>query len=163
MAKRNQMIDEVVVDNPPARLGSWGNRGPGRATNVNARQALFQVTVRLRTRPPGEAVAYLNEVLRIDSDRADVIGAAASVPEAATSAATLRPIDGWPPKVVSVPPLPVGPPCYHQAIESAMENARFQYEDIDGDMVITQSPLTVAIRRGWITCPWPLPQATTTA
>ena len=111
----------------------------------------FEICRAVKNKTAGEAVAYLNEVLRIDSDRADVRRKAAAVPFRLGSGNKRKRRSG--PSMVGHRKGGIGPGRYPvkasrsiiKLLESAMENARFQYEDIDAEeMVITH----IAAHRG---------------
>ena len=85
MAKRNQMDRRSRRRQLPQRGYTQllqGNRlATARANNVDMHvKHCFEVCRAVKNKTAGEAVAYLNEVLRIDSDRADVRRKAAAVP-----------------------------------------------------------------------------------
>jgi|TARA_B100000242_G_scaffold120999_1_gene84870 large subunit ribosomal protein L22 len=106
----------------------------------------------------GSAIDYLNEVLRIDSDRADIRRKAAAVPYRLGSGNKKRKRSG--PSMVGHRKGGVGPGRYPvkasraiiKLIQSAMDNARHQYEDIDAEeMEITHiAAHRGQIRRGFI-------------
>ena len=85
MAKRNQMDRRSRRRQLPQRGYTQllqGNRlATARANNVDMHvKHCFEVCRAVKNKTAGEAVAYLNEVLRIASDRADVRRKAAAVP-----------------------------------------------------------------------------------
>ena len=101
----------------------------------------------------GDAIAFLNEVLKIDSDRADIRRKAAAVPFRLGSGNKKKRRSG--PSMVGHRKGKVGPGRYPvngsraiiKLIQSAMENARHQYEDVDPEeMEITH----IAAHRGQI-------------
>ena len=106
----------------------------------------------------GSAIDNLNEVLRIDSDRADIRRKAAAVPYRLGSGNKKRKRSG--PSMVGHRKVGVGPGRYPvkasraiiKLIKSAMDNARHQYEDIDAEeMEITHiAAHRGQIRRGFI-------------
>ena len=90
MAKRNQMDRRSRRRQLPQRGYTQllqGNRlATARATNVDMHvKHCFEVCRAVKNKTAGEAVAYLNEVLRIDSDRADVRRKAAPTSASVTS------------------------------------------------------------------------------
>ena len=130
-----------------------------RAVNVDMHvKHCFEVCRAVKNKTAGEAVAYLNEVLRIDSDRADIRRKATAVPFRLGSGNKRKRRSG--PSMVGHRKGGIGPGRFPvkasraiiKVIESAMENARFQYEDIDADeMVITHiAAHRGPIRKGWI-------------
>ena len=130
-----------------------------RAVNVDMHvKHCFEVARAIKGMTAGRAVEYLNEVLLIDSDRADIRRKATAVPYRLGSGNKRRKRSG--PSMVGHRKGKVGPGRYPvkasraiiKLIESAMENARFQYEDIDADeMVITHiAAHRGPIRKGWI-------------
>ena len=130
-----------------------------RAVNMDMHvKHCFEVCRAVKNKTAGEAVSYLNEVLRIDSDRADVRRKAVAVPFRLGSGNKRKRRSG--PSMVGHRKGGVGPGRFPvkasraiiKLIESAMENARFQYEDIDADeMVITHiAAHRGPIRKGWI-------------
>jgi large subunit ribosomal protein L22 len=118
----------------------------------------FEVCRAVKNKTAGEAVAYLNEVLRIDSNRADVRRKAAAVPFRLGSGNKRKRRSG--PSMVGHRKGGMGPGRFPvkasraiiKLIESAMENARYQYEDIDAEeMLITHiAAHRGRIRKGWI-------------
>ena len=106
----------------------------------------------------GEAVNFLNEVLKIDSDRADIRRKAAAVPFRLGSGNKKKRRSG--PSMVGHRKGGVGPGRYPvkasreiiKLIQSAMDNARHDYEDVDPEeMEITHiAAHRGQIRRGWI-------------
>ena len=106
----------------------------------------------------GSAIDYLNNVLKIDSDRADIRRKAVAVPFRLGSGNKKRKRSG--PSMVGHRKGGVGPGRYPvkaskaiiKLIQSAMDNARHQYEDIDAEeMEITHiAAHRGQIRRGWI-------------
>ena len=125
-----------------------------RAVNVDMHaKHCFEVCRAVKNMTAGSAIDYLNEVLRIDSDRADVRRKAAAVPYRLGSGNKKRKRSG--PSMVGHRKGGVGPGRYPvkasraviKLIQSAMDNARHQYEDIDAEeMEITH----IAAHRGQI-------------
>ena len=158
MAKRNQMDRRSRRHQLPQRGYTQllqGNRlATARATNVDMHvKHCFEVCRAVKNKTAGEAVAYLNEVLRIDSDRADVRRKAAAVPFRLGSGNKRKRRSG--PSMVGHRKGGIGPGRYPvkasraiiKLIESAMDNARQHHEDIDAeDMVITH----LAAHRGQV-------------
>ena len=158
MAKRNQMDRRTRRHQLPQRGYTQllqGNRlATARATNVDMHvKHCFEVCRAVKNKTAGEAVAYLNEVLRIDSDRADVRRKAAAVPYRLGSGNKRKRRSG--PSMVGHRKGGMGPGRYPvkasrvviKLLNSAMDNARHQHEDIDAeDMIITH----IAAHRGTI-------------
>ena len=125
-----------------------------RAVNVDMHaKPCFEVCRAVKNMTAGAAIDYLNEVLRIDSDRADVRRKALAVPFRLGSGNKKRKRSG--PSMVGHRKGGVGPGRYPvkasraviKLIQSAMDNARHQYEDIDAEeMEITH----IAAHRGQI-------------
>ena len=125
-----------------------------RAVNVDMHaKHCFEVCRAVKNMTAGSAIDYLNEVLRIDSDRADVRRKAVAVPYRLGSGNKKRKRSG--PSMVGHRKGGVGPGRYPvkasraviKLIQSAMDNARHQYEDIDAEeMEITH----IAAHRGQI-------------
>ena len=111
-----------------------------------------------QTKTAGEAIDFLNDVLKIDSDRADIRRKATPVPYRLGSGNKKRRRSG--PSMVGHRRGKVGPGRYPvkasrefvKLIKSCMENARHQYEDLEPeDMVITHvAAHRGEIKRGWI-------------
>lgn len=118
----------------------------------------FEVCRAIKNKTAGEAIAFLNQVLKIDSNRADVRRKAAAVPFRLGSGNKRKRRSG--PSMVGHRKGGIGPGRYPvkasreiiKLIESAMENARYQYEDIDAEeMLITHiAAHRGRIRKGWI-------------
>tara|TARA_X000001036_G_scaffold131296_1_gene124112 strand:- start:6232 stop:6810 length:579 start_codon:yes stop_codon:yes gene_type:complete len=118
----------------------------------------FEVCRAVKNKTAGEAIAFLNQVLKIDSNRADVRRKAAAVPFRLGSGNKRKRRSG--PSMVGHRKGGIGPGRYPvkasreiiKLIESAMENARYQYEDIDAEeMLITHiAAHRGRIRKGWI-------------
>ena len=117
----------------------------------------FEIARAIKHRTAGEAVEYLNNVLKIDSDRPDIRKKATAVPFRLGSGNKRRKRSG--PSVVGHRKGGIGPGRYPvkasrvmiKLIQSCMENARHQYEDIDPEeMVITHCAAHRGpIKRGW--------------
>ena len=104
----------------------------------------FEVARAIKHRTAGEAIEFLNKVLKIESDRPDIRKKAVAVPFRLGSGNKKRKRSG--PSMVGHRKGGVGPGRYPvkasklmiKLINSCMENARHQYEDIDPEeMVIT--------------------------
>jgi large subunit ribosomal protein L22 len=118
----------------------------------------FEVCRAIKNKTAGEAIAFLNQVLKIDSNRADVRRKAAAVPFRLGSGNKRKRRSG--PSMVGHRKGGIGPGRFPvkasreiiKVIESAMENARYQYEDIDAEeMLITHiAAHRGRIRKGWI-------------
>jgi|TARA_B110000444_G_scaffold243218_1_gene261354 large subunit ribosomal protein L22 len=118
----------------------------------------FEVCRAIKNKTAGEAIAFLNQVLKIDSNRADVRRKAAAVPFRLGSGNKRKRRTG--PSMVGHRKGGIGPGRFPvkasreiiKVIESAMENARYQYEDIDAEeMLITHiAAHRGRIRKGWI-------------
>ena len=106
----------------------------------------------------GQAISYLNEVLKIDSDRADIRKKARAIPYRLGSGNKRKKRSG--PSMVGHRKGGMGPGRYPvkasreiiKLIESAMSNASHQYEDINPEeMEITHiAAHRGRIRKGWI-------------
>jgi len=117
----------------------------------------FEIARAIKHRTAGEAVEYLNNVLKIDSDRPDIRKKATAVPFRLGSGNKRRKRSG--PSMVGHRKGGIGPGRYPvkasrvmiKLIQSCMENARHQYEDIDPEeMVITHCAAHRGpIKRGW--------------
>ena len=137
-----------------------GNRlATARATNVDMHvKHCFEICRHVKHMKAGEAVNFLNEVLKIDSDRADIRRKAAAVPFRLGSGNKKKRRSG--PSMVGHRKGGVGPGRYPvkasreiiKLIQSAMDNARHDYEDVDPEeMEITHiAAHRGQIRRGWI-------------
>jgi len=119
----------------------------------HAREALFRNLPTCQEYESRRSIAFLNEVLKIDSDRADIRRKAAAVPFRLGSGNKKKRRSG--PSMVGHRKGKVGPGRYPvkgsraiiKLIQSAMENARHQYEDVDPEeMEITH----IAAHRGQI-------------
>ena len=130
-----------------------------RAVNVDMHvKHCFEICRYVKNMKAGEAIAFLNEVLKIDSDRADIRRKAAAVPFRLGSGNKKKKRTG--PSMVGHRKGKIGPGRYPvkgsraiiKLIQSAMENARHQYEDVDPEeMQITHiAAHRGQIRRGWI-------------
>ena len=104
----------------------------------------FEVARAIKHRTAGEAIEFLNKVLKIESDRPDIRKKAVAVPFRLGSGNKKRKRSG--PSMVGHRKGGIGPGRYPvkasklmiKLINSCMENARHQYEDIDPEeMVIT--------------------------
>ena len=104
----------------------------------------FEIARAIKHQTAGEAITFLNNVLKIDSDRPDIRKKAAAVPFRLGSGNKKRKRSG--PSMVGHRKGGIGPGRYPvkasrimiKLLESCMENARHQYEDIDPEeMVIT--------------------------
>ena len=104
----------------------------------------FEVARAIKHQTAGEALEFLNNVLKIDSDRPDIRKKAVAVPFRLGSGNKRRKRSG--PSMVGHRKGGIGPGRYPvkasrlmiKLINSCMENARHQYEDIDPEeMVIT--------------------------
>jgi len=117
----------------------------------------FEIARAIKHRTAGEAVEYLNNVLKIDSDRPDIRKKATAVPFRLGSGNKRRKRSG--PSMVGHRKGGIGPGRYPvkasrvmiKLVQSCMENARHQYEDIDPEeMVITHCAAHRGpIKRGW--------------
>ena len=117
----------------------------------------FEIARAIKHQTAGEAITFLNNVLKIDSDRPDIRKKAVAVPFRLGSGNKRRKRSG--PSMVGHRKGGVGPGRYPvkasrtmiKLLESCMENARHQYEDIDPEeMVITHCAAhRGTIKRGW--------------
>ena len=163
MVKKNQMDRRTRRRQLPQKGYTQmlqGNRlATARAIDIDMHvKHCFEVCRAVKNKTAGQAVAYLNEVLKIDSDRADIRRKAAAVPYRLGSGNKRKRRSG--PSMVGHRKGGIGPGRFPvkasretiKLIESAMENARFQYEDIDAEeMVITHiAAHRGTISRGWI-------------
>ena len=97
----------------------------------------FEIARAIKHQTAGEAITFLNNVLKIDSDRPDIRKKAAAVPFRLGSGNKKRKRSG--PSMVGHRKGGIGPGRYPvkasrimiKLLESCMENARHQYEDID--------------------------------
>ena len=125
-----------------------------RAVNMDMHvKHCFEICRYVKNMKAGEAIAFLNEVLKIDSDRADIRRKASAVPFRLGSGNKKKRRTG--PSMVGHRKGKIGPGRYPvkgsraiiKLIQSAMENARHQYEDVDPEeMQITH----IAAHRGQI-------------
>ena len=117
----------------------------------------FEIARAIKHQTAGEAITFLNNVLKIDSDRPDIRKKAVAVPFRLGSGNKKRKRSG--PSMVGHRKGGIGPGRYPvkasrimiKLLESCMENARHQYEDIDPEeMVITHCAAHRGpIKRGW--------------
>ena len=132
-----------------------GNRlSVPRATNVDVHvKACFEICRTVRGMTAGAAVRKLEKVLLIDSDRPDIRAKAEAIPYRLGSGNKKRKRSG--PSMVGHRKGGMGPGRYPvkasrvviKLLNSAMDNARHQHEDIDAeDMIITH----IAAHRGTI-------------
>ena len=132
-----------------------GNRlSVARATNVDVHvKACFEICRTVRGMTAGAAVRKLEKVLLIDSDRPDIRAKAEAIPYRLGSGNKKRKRSG--PSMVGHRKGGIGPGRYPvkasrvviKLLNSAMDNARHQHEDIDAeDMIITH----IAAHRGTI-------------
>ena len=125
-------------------------------TDVHVKHC-FEIARAIKHRTAGEAIIFLNNVLKIDSDRPDIRRKATAVPFRLGSGNKKRKRSG--PSMVGHRKGGVGPGRYPvkasrtmiKLLESCMENARHQYEDIDPEeMVITHCAAhRGTIKKGW--------------
>lgn len=118
----------------------------------------FEVCRAVKNKSAGEAVTYLNDVLKIDSDRADIRKKAVAVPYRLGSGNKRKRRSG--PSMVGHRKGGVGPGRYPvkasravlKLIESAMSNAQVMYDDVKPEeMIISHiAAHRGEIRRGWI-------------
>jgi large subunit ribosomal protein L22 len=132
-----------------------GNRlSVARATNVDVHvKACFEICRTIRGMTVGAAVRKLEKVLLIDSDRPDIRAKAEAIPYRLGSGNKKRKRSG--PSMVGHRKGGMGPGRYPvkasrvviKLLNSAMDNARHQHEDIDAeDMIISH----IAAHRGTI-------------
>jgi len=132
-----------------------GNRlSVARATNVDVHvKACFEICRTVRGMTAGAAVRKLEKVLLIDSDRPDIRAKAEAIPYRLGSGNKKRKRSG--PSMVGHRKGGMGPGRYPvkasrvviKLLNSAMDNARHQHEDIDAeDMIISH----IAAHRGTI-------------
>ncbi len=132
-----------------------GNRlSVARASNVDVHvKACFEICRTVRGMTAGAAVRKLEKVLLIDSDRPDIRAKAEAIPYRLGSGNKKRKRSG--PSMVGHRKGGMGPGRYPvkasrvviKLLNSAMDNARHQHEDIDAeDMIITH----IAAHRGTI-------------
>lgn len=163
MSKRNQMDRRTRRKQPPqsgyTQLLQGSRLATARSVQVDMHvKHCFEVCRAIKNKTAGEAIAFLNQVLKIDSNRADVRRKAAAVPFRLGSGNKRKRRSG--PSMVGHRKGGIGPGRFPvkasreiiKVIESAMENARYQYEDIDAEeMLITHiAAHRGRIRKGWI-------------
>lgn len=163
MSKRNQMDRRTRRRQLPqsgyTQLLQGTRLATARSVQVDMHvKHCFEVCRAVKNKTAGEAIAFLNQVLKIDSNRADVRRKAAAVPFRLGSGNKRKRRSG--PSMVGHRKGGIGPGRYPvkasreiiKLIESAMENARYQYEDIDAEeMLITHiAAHRGRIRKGWI-------------
>ena len=163
MSKRNQMDRRTRRRQLPqsgyTQLLQGTRLATARSVQVDMHvKHCFEVCRAVKNKTAGEAIAFLNQVLKIDSNRADVRRKAAAVPFRLGSGNKRKRRSG--PSMVGHRKGGIGPGRYPvkasreiiKLIESAMENARYQYEDIDAEeMLITHiAAHRGQIRKGWI-------------
>ncbi|MBQ71230.1 MAG: 50S ribosomal protein L22 [Euryarchaeota archaeon] len=163
MSKRNQMDRRTRRRQLPqsgyTQLLQGTRLATARSVQVDMHvKHCFEVCRAIKNKTAGEAIAFLNQVLKIDSNRADVRRKAAAVPFRLGSGNKRKRRSG--PSMVGHRKGGIGPGRYPvkasreiiKLIESAMENARYQYEDIDAEeMLITHiAAHRGRIRKGWI-------------
>jgi large subunit ribosomal protein L22 len=146
MSKRNQMDRRTRRKQLPqsgyTQLLQGSRLATARSVQVDMHvKHCFEVCRAIKNKTAGEAIAFLNQVLKIDSNRADVRRKAAAVPFRLGSGNKRK--RRFPVKASRE---------IIKVIESAMENARYQYEDIDAEeMLITHiAAHRGRIRKGWI-------------
>ena len=163
MSKRNQMDRRTRRKQLPqsgyTQLLQGSRLATARSVQVDMHvKHCFEVCRAVKNKTAGEAIAFLNQVLKIDSNRADVRRKAAAVPFRLGSGNKRKRRSG--PSMVGHRKGGIGPGRFPvkasreiiKVIESAMENARYQYEDIDAEeMLITHiAAHRGRIRKGWI-------------
>ena len=163
MSKRNQMDRRTRRKKLPqsgyTQLLQGSRLATARSVQVDMHvKHCFEVCRAIKNKTAGEAIAFLNQVLKIDSNRADVRRKAAAVPFRLGSGNKRKRRSG--PSMVGHRKGGIGPGRFPvkasreiiKVIESAMENARYQYEDIDAEeMLITHiAAHRGRIRKGWI-------------
>ena len=163
MSKRNEMDRRTRRRQLPqsgyTQLLQGSRLATARSVQVDMHvKHCFEVCRAIKNKTAGEAIAFLNQVLKIDSNRADVRRKAAAVPFRLGSGNKRKRRSG--PSMVRHRKGGIGPGRYPvkasreiiKLIESAMENARYQYEDIDAEeMLITHiAAHRGRIRKGWI-------------
>ena len=163
MSKRNQMDRRTRRKQLPqsgyTQLLQGSRLATARSVQVDMHvKHCFEVCRAVKNKTAGEAIAFLNQVLKIDSNRADVRRKAAAVPFRLGSGNKRKRRSG--PSMVGQRKGGIGPGRFPvkasreiiKVIESAMENARYQYEDIDAEeMLITHiAAHRGRIRKGWI-------------
>jgi large subunit ribosomal protein L22 len=163
MSKRNQMDRRTRRKQLPqsgyTQLLQGSRLATARSVQVDMHvKHCFEVCRAIKNKTAGEAIAFLNQVLKIDSNRADVRRKAAAVPFRLGSGNKRKRRTG--PSMVGHRKGGIGPGRFPvkasreiiKVIESAMENARYQYEDIDAEeMLITHiAAHRGRIRKGWI-------------
>ena len=163
MSKRNQMDRRTRRKQLPqsgyTQLLQGSRLATARPVQVDMHvKHCSEVCRAVKNKTAGEAIAFLNQVLKIDSNRADVRRKAAAVPFRLGSGNKRKRRSG--PSMVGHRKGGIGPGRFPvkasreiiKVIESAMENARYQYEDIDAEeMLITHiAAHRGRIRKGWI-------------
>lgn len=163
MSKRNQMDRRTRRKQLPqsgyTQLLQGSRLATARSVQVDMHvKHCFEVCRAIKNKTAGEAIAFLNQVLKIDSNRADVRRKAAAVPFRLGSGNKRKRRSG--PSMVGHRKGGIGPGRFPvkasreiiKVIESAIENARYQYEDIDAEeMLITHiAAHRGRIRKGWI-------------
>ena len=163
MSKRNQMDRRTRRKQLPqsgyTQLLQGSRLATARSVQVDMHvKHCFEVCRAVKNKTAGEAIAFRNQVLKIDSNRADVRRKAAAVPFRLGSGNKRKRRSG--PSMVGHRKGGIGPGRFPvkasreiiKVIESAMENARYQYEDIDAEeMLITHiAAHRGRIRKGWI-------------
>ena len=163
MSKRNQMDRRTRRKQLPqsgyTQLLQGSRLATARSVQVDMHvKHCFEVCRAIKNKTAGEAIAFLNQVIKIDSNRADVRRKAAAVPFRLGSGNKRKRRSG--PSMVGHRKGGIGPGRFPvkasreiiKVIESAMENARYQYEDIDAEeMLITHiAAHRGRIRKGWI-------------
>lgn len=118
----------------------------------------FEIARHIKHMKAGKAINFLNQVLKIDSDRPDIRRKAVAVPFRLGSGNLKKKRSG--PSMVGHRKGGIGPGrfpvkasrAFIKLIESAMENARHQYEDVDAEeMEITHvAAHRGQIKKGWI-------------
>ena len=158
MAKQRQMDRRTKRRQLPQKgftqLLQGSRIATARAVHVDMHvKHCFEICRHVKNMTAGDAIDFLNQVLKIDSDRADIRRKAAAVPFRLGSGNKKRKRSG--PSMVGHRKGGVVQGRYPvkasraiiKLIQSAMDNARHQYEDIDAEeMEITH----IAAHRGQI-------------